>query len=185
AEILEPYGKQLLPFRFVLLVLEFVALERDADVEAFVLVGDAAAIVEHAAGLDVVAAGEEEGPIVVDLGAEQRGDLLAVAEGGVRVGLLGEEGVREIQVDDRWSAAEQHLLMARAQRIRVEAEAIEHVEVVDRRDLHRADDVRQMVLEARSGGKVDVVVELIALAEEEAGIATFVGEEGPAQAVGG
>src|SRR5262245_53135380 len=59
-QFLEPDGEGRLPLRALLLVLEFVALQRGADVEALVLILNAAAVVEHTIGLDVVAGGGEE-----------------------------------------------------------------------------------------------------------------------------
>src|SRR5215831_4954191 len=63
-QVLEPDGEERLPLRALLLILEFVALQRDAYVEALVFILDAAPVVEHAIGFDVVAGGGEEGPVV-------------------------------------------------------------------------------------------------------------------------
>src|SRR5262245_32010676 len=112
AEVLEADAEQHLPVGIALLVLELLALDGEADVEALVLVFDAAAVRQDAVRLDVVAAADEAGPVVGELRAELAGDLLAIAEFGVGIGLVAEEGVVEVEVKLLRAPAYQHLVAA-------------------------------------------------------------------------
>src|SRR5215468_3732998 len=185
AEVLETDAEQHLPVGVALLVLELLALQRGTDVEALVLVLDADAIGEDAGVLDVVAAADEPGPVVGELRTEPARDLLAVAElrGGIR--LAAEEGIVEVEMKLGWPGAHQHFIASWTEGVGVVAEAVEQVEILDRRDLHRADDVREVILEAGAEGEVRVFVELVALADEDAARTAAVGHEAPAQPIGG
>src|SRR5690606_13538859 len=94
-----------------------------------------------------------------------------------------EKGVVEPEIQ-RWrTGAQRDFVPVPLEVVAVEAKAIQQVEILGGRDVHPADDIGKLLLDARAVGEGVVVGEGVALAEKQAGEAAIIAIQAPAPAV--